>query len=298
MDNQLLIHFWSWLDVVVLFATVASGAALCLIGRAPRPRLMVLPLFGLYQAVMSVLLFAIALQPVPNHNYWLGYWYGSIGENVLLCLLAIELTCNLLPKKQLAMAWCAALALLMVLSVGASMPARTEAKLMNATMAGDFTSGLVLVALLYATGIRISRPYQFIVAGVLVPAGVHALGTLKWMHGDLAPIAAAALPMSSLAGLVLMLAASVIALKQNGADCSAPLLSRCNSGKAFGTTLPDDGARLEAHSNRAPAIKQVAPVYAVMVSAALLGEYPAGSHASHVDWPNDGVIPRRFTMRV
>jgi hypothetical protein len=211
LEHRSLISFWTVLDVIVLFATLAAGAALCRLGRAVSPKMVVLPLFGLYQACSSVVLFAVACQPVPNHAYFLAYWYSAIGENVMLVLLAIELICSLLPRKQLVTAWCAALSVLMVLSVGGSMPVHVEAKLLNTALAGNFTSGLALIALAYAPGIRISRSYQCIIAAVVVTAGVHALGTFHWMHGELATYTAAALPLSSLAGLVLMLSAAVIA---------------------------------------------------------------------------------------
>lgn len=208
-QHRSLIHFWSWLDVVVLFATMATGAALCWLGRAVAQKMMVLPLLGLYEALISVLLFTLALQPVPNYHYFTWYWITSIGENVLLAGLAIEVTCALLPWKLLAAAWCSALAVVMLLSVGAAMPAHAEEKLLNASLCGDFVSGLALVLLLYFPGVKIPKPLQFVIAAILLTAGVHAIGTFSWMHGDLEPFTAAALPLSSLAGLVLMLAGSL-----------------------------------------------------------------------------------------
>lgn len=209
MEHSRLIDLWSVLDVVLLFSTIIAGAALCWLGRTVTPRMMVLSIYGLYQLLMGCALFVVALQPVPNYHYFTWYWLTSIGENVLLSLLAMEITCALLPRKQSAAAWCAALAVLMVLSIGASMPARAEAKLMNATMAGNFVSGLTLIVLLYFPSVKIPRSLKFVISGILATAGVHAVGTFHWMHGELASFTAAALPISSLAGLALMLAGCV-----------------------------------------------------------------------------------------
>jgi hypothetical protein len=207
MEHPSLIHFWSVLDLITLWLTVIAAGALCLLGRALRPKLTILPICALWQLIANVALFFIALRPVPNRAYWYGYHYAGIGENLLLIGLAVELTAALLPRKQFALGWCMALATLALLSIGSVLPARRESAILNATMAGDMLAALTLVALLYFPNVKIPRSLQFVIAGILTPAAIHAMCAFHWLQaGKLAAFAAALLPISSLAGLLLMLA--------------------------------------------------------------------------------------------
>jgi hypothetical protein len=205
-----LIATWSILDLVTLSLTVIASGALCLLGRSMRPKLSILSICGLWQLIANLALFWIALKPTPNHTYWLGYNYAGIGENLLLIGLAVELTTLLLPMQQFAVGWCMALAMLAILSIGSVLPARRESAILNATMAGDMIAALCLVALFYFPSVKIPRSHQLVIAGILVPASVHAMCAFRWLQvGTLAAFAAAALPLSSLAGLLLMLAGCV-----------------------------------------------------------------------------------------
>jgi hypothetical protein len=229
MHDQSLVSYWSGLQVVTLIATIACGAAVCLLGRELRPKLTLIPICGLWQLIANVALFCVALGPVPNHYYWFAYQNAGIVENVLLTFLSIEIAAALLPKKQFAAAWCAALAVLSILSIGSVLPTRNELAIFNATMAGDCIAALVLTMLLFFPSVQISRPYGFIMTGVLLPAGIHALSTFQWLNGDLSAFAANALQFSSLAGLMLFLAGcwiSRVGGNKNGADTSSPVSVR------------------------------------------------------------------------
>lgn len=206
METRALISFWSARDIAVLFATIASGSAVCLAAGRPRPRLALLSIYGLYEAVLNVTLLCVALGPVPNHAYFIAYWYGNAGENLLSCLLAVELVSVLLPsRKKFMLAWSGGLALLLVLSIGSTLPARSEAALLNASLASDFIASLVLTVLLWFDQIRPPRQFRWIIAGVLVPAAVHAICAVQWLKTALSPAIQAALPLGSLAGLLLFL---------------------------------------------------------------------------------------------
>jgi hypothetical protein len=209
MYSRSLLAHWSTFDVVTLALTVVTSSALFVSGRAARRGLACLPIFGLWQLVANLALFLTALMPVPNFAYFYVYSYSGIGENAILCFLSIEVTATLIPKKQFATFWCMALATLMLLSIGSALPARYQDRIFNATLAGDCLAGLALVAVLYFPAVKIPRPFQIIISGILVTAGIHALGTFKWLHGDLAPVTAAAIPLASLAGLALMLVGSL-----------------------------------------------------------------------------------------
>jgi len=117
----------------------------CLAGRAARSGLILLPILGLYELIASASMFVAAFRPIPNYTYWFVWTYAGIGENLLLCFLSIELTASLLPRKQFAQVWCGALAMLAVLSIGSVLPARTDAAIFNATLAGDCIAGLALL---------------------------------------------------------------------------------------------------------------------------------------------------------
>jgi hypothetical protein len=274
-----LMSTWSALEVVTLSLTVITAGAVWLSGRSLRPNLGLLPICGLWQLIANVVIFLVALKPVPNPGYWYAYNYSGIGENLLLVGLAIELTAALLPLKQFAIGWCLALATLMLLSIGSVLPARREAAIFNATLAGDMIAALSLVALLYFPSVKIPRPHQFVIAGILLPAAIHAMATFRWLQvGELAGFAAAALPMSSLAGLLLMLAASVIARRQqisdarnkSGVDRSTPMSLTRYFGQTFGTALPESRARFEAIQSEHSRSKQVAHVTPITLMNALL----------------------------
>jgi hypothetical protein len=200
-----LVSFWSWREIAVLFTTTAVGARVWLSGRALRPRLTLVPIFALYEALLNVMLFLIALRPVPNHSYWLAWSYGGIAENCLLILLAIEITCVMLPAKVIAGAWSIGLSLLAILSIGRSVPARTDAAVLNVTLAGDFIAALVLLSLMYFRDLKWPTGYRQIIAGVILPAAIHAASAIHWQHYGLTALIQAVLPLASLAGLVLFM---------------------------------------------------------------------------------------------
>lgn len=200
-----LLSYWSWREIAVLLITMAVGAAVWLSGRALRPRLTLVPIFALYEALLNLMLFLIALRPVPNHSYWVVWSYGSIAENSLLILLAIEITCVLLPAKAIVCAWSIGLSLLAILSIGHSLPARNDAAVLNVTLAGDFIAALVLLSLMYFRDLKWPTGYRQIIAGVILPAAVHAASAVYWQRFELNAVIQAILPLSSLAGLVLFL---------------------------------------------------------------------------------------------
>lgn len=206
-----LVSYWSWREIAVLFTTVAVGAAVGLLGRALRPRLTLVPVFGAYQLLLNLMLFLVALRPVPNHWYWVAWSYGGIVENALLVLLSIEITCVILPAKWIATAWSVALALLAILSIGSSLPARSDAAVLNATIAGDFIAALVLLSLLYFPDLHWPAGYRQIVAGIAVPAAIHAAFAIHWQRHELTALVQAALPLASLTGLVLLLTGQITA---------------------------------------------------------------------------------------
>jgi hypothetical protein len=207
METKTLFSFWGARDIIVLVATMVSGIAVCLTGRRLRPVMTVLPIFGLYAALLNAVLLIVAFRPVPNHSYFLAYWYGNAGENLLSCLLAVEISSVLLEsRKQFMLAWSGGLALLLVLSIGSTLPARSEQALLSASLAADFICGLVLIALLYFETINPPHQVRWIIAGVLVPAGINAACAIQWLKSSLSPAIQAALPIGSLAGLLLFLA--------------------------------------------------------------------------------------------
>jgi hypothetical protein len=166
-------------------------------------------ILGLYEAAANAAEFLVALQPVPNRGYWYAYSYGQIGESLLSCLLAIEITSLLLPRKQFALAWCGGIATLVAMSLGNTLPPRREAALLNASLACDFICALVLVALLWIDRLKPPHHLRFIIAGVLLPAGFHALCAVDWLNRGLSPAVQSILPLASLAGLILLFLGSI-----------------------------------------------------------------------------------------
>jgi hypothetical protein len=213
-----LVSYWSWREFAVLFTTAAVGAAVWLSGRALRPRLTLVPIFALYEALLNVMLFLVALRPVPNHSYWLAWSYGAIAENCLLVLLAIEITCVMLPAKAIAGAWSIGLSLLAILSISKSLPAQNNAAVLNVTLAGDFIAALVLLSLTYFRDLKWPTGYRLILAGVILPAAVHAASAIYWQRYELNALIQAALPLASLAGLVLFMVGQFRAKKERKKD--------------------------------------------------------------------------------
>jgi len=218
-----LVSYWSGREIAVLFATVALGFVIWLSGRALWPRLVLVPIFALYEALLNLMLFVVALWSVPNYGYWYVYSYGSIAENFLLILLAIEITCAILPAKRLAQAWTTALALLAILSIGSSLPARTDTAVLNVTLAGDFISSLVLLSLLYFHNVKWPAGYRLIIAGVVLPSAIHAASAIQWLRYDLTALVQAILPLSSFAGLVFFMAGLISAKKDQRKNYEALL---------------------------------------------------------------------------
>jgi hypothetical protein len=218
-----LVSYWSWREIAVLFTTVAVGLVLWLSGRALRPRLTLVPIFALYQALLNLMLFAVALWPVPNYGYWYAYSYGVIAENFLLVLLAMEITCAILPAKKVAQAWSTALALIAILAIGNALPARTNEAVLNVTLAGDFIASLVLLSLLYVRNLRWPAGYRLIIAGVVLPSAIHAASAIHWLHNDLTGLVRAVLPLASLAGLVLFMVGQLRAKREHRKDYEALL---------------------------------------------------------------------------
>jgi hypothetical protein len=211
-----LVSYWSGREIAVLFATVALGVVIWLSERALWPRLTLVPVFALYEALLNLMLFAVALWPVPNYGYWYAYSYGAVAENFLLILLAIEITCAILPTKKLSQAWTTALALIAILSIGSSLPARTDAAVLNVTLAGDFIASLVLLSLLYFHNLRWPAGYRLIIAGVVLPSAIHAASAIHWLRNDLTDLVRAVLPLSSLGGLVLFMLGQISAKREQG----------------------------------------------------------------------------------
>lgn len=218
-----LVSYWSWREIAVLFTTVAVGVVVWLSGRALLPRLTLVPIFALYEALLNLMLFGVALWPVPNHGYWYAYSYGAIAENFLLIMLAIEITCAILPAKRVAQAWSTGLALIAILSIGASLPARTNVAVLNVTLAGDFIASLVLLSLLYFPNLRWPAGYRQIIAGVVLPSSVHAASAIHWLRYDLTAFIQAVLPLASLAGLVLFMVGQLKAKREHRRDYEALL---------------------------------------------------------------------------
>lgn len=248
-----LVSYWSWREIVVLFATVALGVVVWLSGRALWPRLALVPIYALYEALLNLMLFAVALWPVPNYGYWYAYSYGAVAENFLLILLAIEITCVVLPAKRLVQAWTTALALIAILSMGSSLPARTDEAVLNVTLAGDFISSLVLLSLLYFHHVKWPAGYRLIIAGVVLPSAVHAASAIHWLRNDLTDFVRAVLPVSSLAGLVLFLIGQIRARRQQKKDYEALLkhVAEATANRDTTAVASDDmksGAALEART--------------------------------------------------
>jgi hypothetical protein len=246
-----LVSYWGWREIAVLFTTVAAGVVVFVSGRALVPRLTLVPIYALYQALLNLMLFAVALWPVPNRGYWPAYSYGAIAENFLLILLAIEITCALLPAKRVVQAWTTGLALLALLSIGSSLPARTDVAVLNATLAGDFIASLVLLSLLYFRDLRWPAGYRQIVAGVVLPSSVHAACAIHWQRYDLTAFIQAVLPLSSLAGLVLFIVGQVSAKRAQKRDYEALLnhvaaasANRHTSAVACGAVRDDDALQI------------------------------------------------------
>jgi hypothetical protein len=232
-----LVSYWSWREIAVLFTTVAVGLVVWRSGRALLPRLALVPIFALYQALQNLMLFTVALWPVPNYWYWYAYSYGVIAENFLLILLAIEITCAILPAKKVAQAWSTGLALIAILSIGNALPARTNEAVLSVTLAGDFIASLVLLSLLYFRNLRWPAGYRLIIAGVVLPSAIHAASAIHWLRYDLTGLIRAVLPLSSLAGLVLFLVGQHMAKREQRRNYEA-LLDHvaAASGSSDGTT--------------------------------------------------------------
>lgn len=218
-----LLSYWSWREIAVLFTTMAVGGAVGLLGHALRPRLTLVPIFGAYQLLLNLMLFLVALRPVPNHWYWVAWSYGAIAENSLLILLSIEITCVILPAKWIATAWSIGLGLLAVLSVGSALPARTDTAVLNVTIAGDFIAALVLLSLLYFRDLHWPVGYRQIIAGIVVPAAIHAASAIHWLHNDLTGVVQAVLPLASLAGLLLFMTGQLTAKREHRRNYEALL---------------------------------------------------------------------------
>lgn len=218
-----VVSYWSWREIVVLFTTVAVGLFIWLSERALWPRLTLVPIFALYEALLNLMLFVIALWPAPNYGYWYAYSYGAIAENFLLILLAIEITCAILPAKRLVQAWTTALALIAILSIGSSLPARTDAAVLNVTLAGDFIASLVLLSLFYFRNVPWPTGYPLIIAGVVLPSAIHAASAIDWLRNDLTELVRAVLPLSSLAGLVLFMIGQISARREQRKNYEAML---------------------------------------------------------------------------
>lgn len=204
MERSLL-SYWSGEDWAVWCSTIATAIALLASVRRSRLGLWFIPIFALYEALASLVLFCAALQKVPNHLYAYAWWYTAIGENLLLCAISIEIAACLLPTKRFALAWCGGLGTLLALSIGGTLPARQEQALLNASLAADCICGLVLVALIFFEQVKPKSEMRFAIAGVLAPAALHALGITDWLNHGVSPFVQAALPLASLVGLCLFL---------------------------------------------------------------------------------------------
>ncbi len=209
MEPRSLISYWNAGDVIVLLATMASGLALLPAERLLRPRMRFISILGLWQAASSVVLFAVALRPVPNHTYFLAYCYAGMGENLLSILLAAQITSVLSPQCRLVLAWCGAPALLLAIAIAEAVPVRSEATMLNLSISANCCAGLVLVALLFFDQIRPPRSFRWLIAGVLTPASINAACQIQWISSELSPAIRAIMPMASLVGLLLLLSGCI-----------------------------------------------------------------------------------------
>ncbi|HEY7405618.1 MAG TPA: hypothetical protein VIB39_18990 [Candidatus Angelobacter sp.] len=185
---------------------------------------------------MNLMLFLIALWPVPNHAYWLAWSYGGIVENFLLILLAIEITCVMLPAKAIATAWSIGLSLLAIFAIGSSLPARSNAAVLSITLAGDFIAALVLLSLLYFRNLHWPTGYRQIIAGVILPAAIHAVCASHWQRYQLTALIQAALPLASLTGLVLFMVGQLKAKNERKKHVEALLRHLAASSGSAETT--------------------------------------------------------------
>ena len=243
-----LLSYWSWREIAVLFTTMAVGVAVGLLGNVLRPRLILVPIFGAYQLLLNLMLFLVALRPVPNYWYWPAWSYGGIVENCLLILLAIEITCVMLPAKWIASAWSIGLALLAILSVGSALPARTDAAVLNVTIAGDFIAALVLLSLLYFRDLHWPVGYRLIIAGIVVPAAIHAASAIHWLHHDLTAVVQVVLPLASLGGLVLFMTGQLTAKREHRRNYEALLRHVATATAGRGPSTVSFGASRENFS--------------------------------------------------
>jgi hypothetical protein len=151
--------------------------------------LVMLRIFAAWLLLSDLAVFGVALVATDQHTYWLAYWSAQILSNFLTCLLAAEIATHVMNWKTVALAWCFALVLVLLLATNETVPAVRTEQMLNLSITCEMATGLVLAGLLLFPHTW-RQGYCVIVGGIVCNIGPAAYLHSQWLQDRLASFAA------------------------------------------------------------------------------------------------------------
>jgi hypothetical protein len=158
-----------------------------------------------YVAVVPALSLLPWLLAAPNVYRWL-YWTTDLLHDFILCVVGIQLISHLIPKR-FAFLWSYGFLLLLLFAYYKTLrplPARIDDALLNLTVAGDYTVLVILVCMVFFPGIKWTKEYALITAGIVLISIGDAFPTVQWLRGLQEPWLSWILQVGPLPGLLVM----------------------------------------------------------------------------------------------
>lgn len=136
----------------------------------------------------------------PGH-YGIVFWILELSHDILLCLLALEITSHLLPPRFVKF-WAIAFLLIMIIGYVNSLPTTAPKVLLNLGVSSLFTGAWLLMLLVFFD-VPWTREYGLVTAGVLAVIANDVLSS-PYIRAGMNDWFVALIQLSPLPGLVLL----------------------------------------------------------------------------------------------
>jgi hypothetical protein len=193
---------WGWLSAALLLLNISAEVLfLKLVFRRQDPLSRLLRLYAACLLLFDLCGLIVALCS-SGWLYWHVYWWAAIASNVLLCLVAVQVTAQVLDsRRRFAVAWCSGALVALAVAHVRGLPSGVTAQMLDLSLTADYVAGLILAVLLWFSGLEWPQGCLWATAGVAVMIGGNVVCSLRWLDGY--PAAALyGLPLASLVSMV------------------------------------------------------------------------------------------------
>ncbi len=182
------------------FLTLTT-AATGFIASLRQKRTLVMPknYLAFFAVVGSIQLVCFLIRPGEYHIL---FWVSEIVHNILLCVVSVEIIYELLPRRY-AITWILAALLILSVRLVLGMPAPATEALLNLSITASFTSGVLLILLLFIK-VDWKREHALVTAGVIALLLGDVIPWIGWLKEVLGTGFVTTVQLGPLTGLVLM----------------------------------------------------------------------------------------------